>query len=245
EGYRAARPSEDGSADAGVAAGVVVSTAAGPMVPNPDLIETVVAAGAAASTASPTVLMWPEPTAPAPATASAGDVVSPSAGIGSRPTPRTHLGRSTALALTVAILILVLALIALANAGGIGSPLPTQPLASPSASLSASPSPSPGPSPSPSPDPAGPALQALDAVTAAIDQARGGKDGLSGAEAHDLDGLAADVGSALRAADYAMARQDAATLAARADRDTRNLDPDRRAAILNAIDELQAAIPSG
>lgn len=149
----------------------------------------------------------------------------------------------TVAALGAVVLVLVLVLLALNNLAGIG----TLPVLSPGASPSPSPSlpASPTPEPSATPDPAAPALEALDRVLSAIEQARGGKDGLGGGEAHDLQALAFDVQQALRSSDFPAAREAAQKLEDRAVKVTEKIDPARRDALLRAIDELQAAIPAG
>ena len=127
-------------------------------------------------------------------------------------------------------------------AGGLASGTPTIASATPGASPSlASPSPSPGPSASPTADPAGPALEALRTVLTAIDNARGGKDGLNGGEANDLDDLALRIGSQLRAGDYDGARATAHDLQERVRK--LHLDKKRSEAILSAIEDLIAVIP--
>ena len=104
-----------------------------------------------------------------------------------------------------------------------------------------SPSPIPTPSPPPTIDPAAPALAALDRVLTAIDAARGGKDGLNGNEANELDDIALDVGRRLRAGDYDGARERATALQERVRK--LKLDKKRSEALLSAIDDLLAAIP--
>jgi hypothetical protein len=92
---------------------------------------------------------------------------------------------------------------------------------------------------------AGPALSALDAVVAAIDAAQGGKDGLTGREANDLQALAARVGEALRAGDFAAARAVSVTLEDRIAELDDKLDDERGEALGDAIDKLRSAIPTG
>jgi eukaryotic-like serine/threonine-protein kinase len=128
-------------------------------------------------------------------------------------------------------------------AGGGASGTPTIASGTPGASPSLpSPSPSPALSPSPTADPAGPALEALRTVLTAIDNARGGKDGLNGGEANDLDDLALRIGSQLRAGDYDGARATALDLQDRVRKV--HLDKKRSEALQSAIEDLIAAIPS-
>jgi serine/threonine-protein kinase len=107
--------------------------------------------------------------------------------------------------------------------------------------------PVPGSSPSPSPaatiDAPSAALPVLDAVVAAIDRARGGRDGLRGGDANDLQALAEDVRQALAAGDVAAARIAAERLEEQAADVTDELDEARREALEAAIDALLEAIP--
>jgi hypothetical protein len=100
---------------------------------------------------------------------------------------------------------------------------------------------SPAPTLSPTLDPAAPALEALRPVYTAIDAARGGKDGLNGGEAKELNDLALLVGSRLRDGDYDGARQAASDLRDRVKKV--HLDKKRSEALISAIDDLIAAIP--
>ena len=92
------------------------------------------------------------------------------------------------------------------------------------------------------PNAAEPALNALDAVVAAIDQARGGRDGLTGRDANDLQALAAAIEQALRNGDMAAARTAAASLAERVGELDDELDDVRGEALRDAIDDLRSAI---
>ena len=121
-----------------------------------------------------------------------------------------------------------------------GSPSVSAGLVSPSPTMP-SPTPSLGPSPSPTADPAGPAIEALRPVLTAIDNARGGKDGLNGGEANNLNDLALHIGSQLRAGDYDGARATTLDLQDRVRR--LHLEKKRSEAILSAIENLLAAIP--
>lgn len=121
------------------------------------------------------------------------------------------------------------------------TPSASEPTASASGAATAS---GPGSSPGPSgTDPAGAAArEALDAVVAAIERARGGRDGLKGGDANELMDLADEVGRALAVGDYAAARSATDRLAERADKLDNELDKDRRDSLQRAIDELEAAI---
>ena len=110
-------------------------------------------------------------------------------------------------------------------------------------SLSPSPTLTPSPTPSASDDAAAAALQALDDVYRAIEQARGGHDGLSGSDANELVALADSVRRALEAGDFAAARGAGDKLAARAAKVSKGLDDARRNALENAIERLLEAIP--
>jgi hypothetical protein len=114
---------------------------------------------------------------------------------------------------------------------------------SPSASASFGPTSSTGPSPTFPADAVAAAQLALDDVEAAIEQARGGKDGLKGGDANELAALAADVGRALQAADFDAARSATDKLAERADKVSGELSDARRTRLERAIEALRAAIP--
>jgi eukaryotic-like serine/threonine-protein kinase len=103
----------------------------------------------------------------------------------------------------------------------------------------------PGASPTPtarpasaSPGVAQPVLAAIDRVDAAIDAARGGKDGLNGRDANELAQLAASVRTAVERGALEAARTAANTLADRARALSAGLDPDRRQAMVDAVDAL-------
>jgi serine/threonine protein kinase len=85
-------------------------------------------------------------------------------------------------------------------------------------------------------------LKALDRVDAAIEAARGGKDGLSGKDANELAQLASSVRTALGRGDLGAATTAAQALADRADKLTKGLDKRRRESLLAAIHDLQAAL---
>jgi serine/threonine protein kinase len=141
------------------------------------------------------------------------------------------------------LLALALGVVVLAVVTGQGSIAPGASNVGPDSSPTSTPSPS--PSPGATVDAAAPALRALDAVVAAIEQARGGKDGLGGGDAKDLQALAEDARRALEAGDFSAARVAADRLAERADDVSGDLDETRREALLGAIDALREAIPAG
>ena len=153
----------------------------------------------------------------------------------------TRIGRALAVVAIGLGIIVVVLLASRGLSGGVFDPDASGPGASP---------PSPSPSalpPSPSPSATDGALaevqQALRAVEAAIEQARGGRDGLKGSDANELAALAADVGRALDAGDAAAAHDAAEKLAKRAEKLSDELDETRRDALLEAIETLLEAIP--
>jgi flagellar hook-basal body complex protein FliE len=88
-----------------------------------------------------------------------------------------------------------------------------------------------------------PAQVAVDEVFAAINAARGGRDGLNGSDAHDLESLAANVRSAHQDSDFEAAREATDKLRERADKLTENMDEGRRERLRDAIAALEDAIP--
>jgi serine/threonine-protein kinase len=86
-------------------------------------------------------------------------------------------------------------------------------------------------------------LVALGRVDAAIEAARGGKDGLTGRDASELAQLAASVRSAVDRGDLGAAATAAQTLSDRGRVLTKGLDEPRRDSLLAAIDALLAALP--
>jgi serine/threonine protein kinase len=170
--------------------------------------------------------------------------------------PRRTLLERPGLIVLAGFAIIVLALAALSTVLGGGAtpgaslPLVVVPSGSPPGSppLTASPSSSPvtslspGPLLTPTPGPAAAALAALDEVDAAIAGARGAG-GLKGKEANELEHLAADVRSALRAGDFDKARDRADALEERVDKVADELDQTRRERLRNAVAELIDAIP--
>jgi len=101
-----------------------------------------------------------------------------------------------------------------------------------------------GPSPTVTAPTVDPAQVALDEVFAAINAARGGRDGLNGSDAHDLESLAAKVRSALQDSDYEAAREATDKLRERAEKLTENMGESRRERLRDAIAALEDAIPS-
>jgi hypothetical protein len=85
-------------------------------------------------------------------------------------------------------------------------------------------------------------LAAVDRVDAAIEAARGGKDGLSGKDANELAQLSTSVRNALHRGDVGAAASAAKTLSDRADEVAKGLDKHRRDALLSAIDDLVSAV---
>jgi hypothetical protein len=79
-------------------------------------------------------------------------------------------------------------------------------------------------------------------VDRAIEGARGAG-GLKGKEANELEHLAADVRTALRAGDFEKARERADALAERVEKDADELDRTRRERLRNAVAALIDAIP--
>jgi len=141
----------------------------------------------------------------------------------------------------VAVGLVVLAVLAvlflpglLGNDGGL-------PGASPSASAGASGT----PSASTLPGGLESALAALGRVDAAIEAARGGKDGLNGKDANELVQLAASVRTALNKGDLGAATKAAQKLSDRADSLAKGLDKGRRDPLLAAIGELLRVLSAG
>ena len=163
-----------------------------------------------------------------------------------RPARRNSFPIGAAALTLVLIGLVVLALSGLSAllqaAGGTATASPSQSseLPSPGATVP-SPTPSPAPSPSPTADPAAAAIEALGTVFTAIDNARGGKDGLKGGEANELNDLALQIGQQLRSGDYDAARATALSLQDRVRKV--HLDKKRSEAILSAIDDVLSKIP--
>jgi hypothetical protein len=138
----------------------------------------------------------------------------------------------------IALGVVVVALLLSRGGSAPGSSLPGASV--PGVASTSGPTQSPTPSPTPAADAA---RQALDAVLVAIEQARGGKDGLKGGDANELVSLANEVGRALDAADFEAARSATDRLADRAEKASKEVDKARRETLANAIDALRAAIP--
>jgi eukaryotic-like serine/threonine-protein kinase len=117
------------------------------------------------------------------------------------------------------------------------------PTVAPTPTATLAPSPTAAPSPTPTADPAAAAFSALDRVITAINQARGGPDGLSGRDTRELFDLTDKVRSHLQAGDYNEAAADAKRLLDKAEKVTKGLDDQRAQALLDTIESLQAAIP--
>ncbi len=163
------------------------------------------------------------------------------------PTRASQYPTITRLALfAVAVAAIVLLLPRAGLLPGVATETPSAP---PSAGLStgtSSPAPTPSPTAAPTetPDPAAAALRALDQVGLAINQLRGGSDGLTGKEAHDLTDLAAAVRRDLVGGQMADARAAAQQLADRADKLTKGMADDRARILTDAIANLIEAMPA-
>jgi len=201
----------------------------------PTLVGASLPPAAAVPAAAPPPLPAPEPSEPAvlePAANRAGPPIaaSRSGGVGrSWPAIAVPL-----VGVLLAILLAGLILLLLMNVGG-----PPQGPGS-----SESPATSPGPSATASvlPSDALQVFAALDRVGAAIDAARGGKDGLNGRDANELSQLAASVRTAVTNGDLAAARASAQTLADRAQALSGGLDAARRDELLAAVAAVQRAL---
>ncbi len=152
-----------------------------------------------------------------------------------RPSGPTARIRAVILVVVLAALVLGVA----ASSGLLGSRVGGSP--GPSATLparTASPA-----APTATPRAVAPALQALDAVVASIEAARGGKDGLSGRDANDLLGAATAIRQALDRADFGSARTGADQLARKVDAVAGSLDAQHASGLRSSVAALQAAIP--
>jgi tRNA A-37 threonylcarbamoyl transferase component Bud32 len=146
-----------------------------------------------------------------------------------------------------AAIVAVVILVALLLGGGLlpGGATETPSTApSPTPTATTTPSPSPTTIPSPTSDPAAAALAALDQVVIAIDQAKGGPNGLSGKDAGELLKLADEVRRHLEDEQFRDARAAAERLADRADKATKGVDAERAQRIKDAISTLIDAIPA-
>ena len=145
-------------------------------------------------------------------------------------------------AFLIGLLLAVPAAVALWLAGGRPSPTPAaSPVPSPTPIVF--PTPSVASSPTATPDPAAVALGKVDVVIAAIDQARGGPDGLSGNQAHDLLALVDDVRSKLQEGNFEEARKIADRLLKDARKAVDHIDDERGDRIVSSIGDLIDAIP--
>ena len=162
----------------------------------------------------------------------------------------TGAGRYTTIArlvlLTVAVAAIVLLLPRAGLVPGVATETPSAPASAglPTAISSAIPTPTASTTPTTTPDPAAAALRALDQVDSAINQLRGGSDGLSGKEAHDLTDTAAEVRRDLERGEMADARTAAQRLADKADKLTKGMRADRARTLNDAIRNLIEAIPA-
>jgi eukaryotic-like serine/threonine-protein kinase len=222
----AARPSPTGLA-AQLATGLGLS---GVARPNPGAMavdleaQTVVAVGpppAAAPVARPERPMAP--------------VVAPPAA--RRPTPRrpraVRSGGTNYLGLAIFVAALLVAVLALPRLLGGGGGLPSASSAAPTGTSA---------TPTALPSSAATVLAALDQVDAAIEAARGGKDGLSGRDANELAQLAGTVRQDVNRGDLGAATTAAQALSDRARELTAHLDKKLRDPLLAAIDALLQAL---
>jgi serine/threonine-protein kinase len=148
------------------------------------------------------------------------------------------------LAVVVVAVLLILAL--LPRSGLLPGATDATPSSAPSPSPTASVAPSPSPTaiPSPTPDPAAPALAALDEVVIAIDQAKGGPDGMSGKDAGELLNLAGEIRRQLEDEQSRDALAAAQRLSDRADKAMKGVDAERAQRLRDAISALIDAIPA-
>jgi serine/threonine protein kinase len=199
---------------------------------------------------APTMPLVPtiEPPAATPTTPTASTLAAPGRTASSVSRRRSTPDRA-ALALALGVLIVGAVVLAAAsrlvgNLAGSASGSPSTSGVSPSPSALASPFASP-PSPSPTPlataDTFKAARDALDRVRVAIDAARGGKDGLKGNEANELDQLVGQVAAAIDAGDAEAAREAAQALAERVDK--LKLPRDRKSTLQQAVGDLLASLP--
>jgi hypothetical protein len=174
----------------------------------------------------------------------------PPARSGRRPraaTPRARDRGFVTLPRVAAVIVAVLLVIALLPRGGLlPGPAGETPSSAPTPSptVTAAPSSSPTPIPTATPDPAAPALAALDQVVIAIDQAKGGPDGLNGKDAGELLNLAGEVRRHLEDEQFTDARAAAQRLSDRADKALKGVDAERAQRIRDAISALIDAIPA-
>ncbi|MFL5679863.1 MAG: serine/threonine-protein kinase [Chloroflexota bacterium] len=192
------------------------------------------AGGAAAATA-----VTDHGVAPVAVAASPRDVAAPARAARAQPRRARRAGRPALLALaTFAVVVAALVLLSTALRPGAGAGRSSRPATT--AARTADPTPT--RRPTVTPDPAARALQAVDQVEAAIAAAKGGKDGLKGKDAEDLQRRAEAVRTALERHDYAAAAEAASALRDRIEK-MRELDGSRRARLLAAAQDLEDAIP--
>jgi hypothetical protein len=205
---------------------------AGVAAPNPNVIPSMPVEEDAPTRIAPP----PPPATPAPVAPKVAEVVSPEVApkeAADRPlgtAPPSRIGRFGPAIVVIAVFAVVAVLLVprLLGGGSVVAPTPSPSVAVvPSAVL-------------PSAD--GAVATALDAVDAAIEAARGGKDGLSGKDANELAELTASVRAAVDRGDLAAARSAAATLSGRAVAVTKDLDKARRDVLLAAIGSLSQAL---
>ena len=127
---------------------------------------------------------------------------------------------------------------------GVSTETTSPPPSEPSASSNATPTLAATTAPTDTPDPAAAALAALDKVGSAINQLRGGRDGLTGKDAGELSDLATAVRRELDSGDMAGARIAAQHLADRADKLTKGMSDDRARILTDAVANLIDAIPA-
>lgn len=144
----------------------------------------------------------------------------------------------------LAVVLLAAALAALLAPSG---QAPTSPAPSATATSSPGPSPTPAATPSPVVSPTADArarlLRSIDEVSAAIEQARGGPEGLGGGDARELLDLAEAVRREILDGDDAAARAAAERLSEQADDLLDDVDDDRAEIVEDAIDNLLAMLP--
>jgi len=207
-------------------------------------------APAAAWPASAPVVI-PPLSVPPPPVQTPSEVPKPASGQAALASSRSAVRHSTSssirrrfpegLALAVVLAILALFVLSRLLGGSSGQAATSAPATARASSVSSS---SPATSPSASPLANREAILAdLAAVDAAIEAARGGKDGLTGRDAGELTQLVGAVRTAVDRGDLAAAATAAQQLSDRAKALVKGLDKERRNGILTAVDTLQAALP--
>ena len=167
------------------------------------------------------------------------------------PAPRGS--REGPLATVLPIALLVMALLAIPAAIALwpgGAPLPSSSASgvpsapvSPSPAATIAPSPSILPTPEPTVDPSQALTRALAEVDAAIDQAKGGPDGLKGGDARKLEERTDKIRSLISDSDLAEARKEAERLLDEAQKIAKELDDQRAANLVQAVEHLLATLP--